>query len=34
MFKSARQVFDDGELDELGAKMQELKQAGEQVGAV
>jgi hemerythrin-like domain-containing protein len=34
MFKSARQVFDDGELEDLGAKMQELKQAGEQVGAV
>ena len=34
MFKSARQVFDEAELEELGAKMAELKSAGEQVGAV
>ena len=31
MFKQARQVFDDDELDELGRRMQELKQLGEQV---
>ena len=34
MFKSARQVFDEAELEELGARMQELKQAGQEVGAV
>jgi hypothetical protein len=34
MFKSARQVFDEAELEELGARMAELKSAGEQVGAV
>jgi Hemerythrin HHE cation binding domain len=31
MFKQARQVFDDDELDELGRRMQELKQLAEQV---
>jgi polyhydroxyalkanoate synthesis regulator phasin len=31
MFKQARQVFDDDELDELGRRMQELKQLGQQV---
>ena len=34
MFKTARQVFDEGELEELGAKMQQLKEAGQEVGAV
>ena len=31
MFKQARQVFDADELDELGRRMQELKQLGQQV---
>jgi hypothetical protein len=31
MFKQARQVFDDNELEDLGRRMQELKQLGEQV---
>ena len=31
MFKQARQVFDDDELEDLGRRMQELKQLGEQV---
>jgi len=31
MFKQARQVFDTDELEELGARMQELKQLGQQV---
>ena len=31
MFKQARQVFDADELEELGARMQELKQLGQQV---
>ena len=31
MFKQARQVFDDEELEDLGRRMQELKQLGEQV---
>ena len=31
MFKQARQVFDEGELEELGARMLELKLLGEQV---
>jgi hemerythrin-like domain-containing protein len=33
MFKQARQVFSSDELDQLGARMQELKQLGQQVGA-
>ncbi|HET7646060.1 MAG TPA: hemerythrin domain-containing protein [Candidatus Limnocylindria bacterium] len=33
MFKTARQVFSDEELEELGAKMAELKKLGQQVGA-
>jgi hypothetical protein len=33
MFKQARQVFDAQELDELGARMMELKQLGQQVSA-
>jgi hemerythrin superfamily protein len=31
MFKQARQVFDDGELEELGKRMEELKQLGKEV---
>ena len=31
MFKQARDVFDDDELEDLGRRMQELKQLGEQV---
>ena len=31
MFKQARQVFDTDELEELGARMMELKQLGQQV---
>jgi hypothetical protein len=31
MFKQARQVFDADELETLGARMQELKQLGQQV---
>ena len=31
MFKQARQVFDDDELEDLGRRMEELKQLGEQV---
>ena len=31
MFKQARQVFDADELETLGARMQELKQVGQQV---
>ena len=31
MFKLARDVFDDDELEKLGPRMQELKQLGEQV---
>ena len=34
MFKKARQVFDADELEALGARMLELKQLGQQVGAV
>jgi hypothetical protein len=33
MFKQARQVFDADELDQLGARMAELKQLGQQVEA-
>ena len=33
MFKQARQVFDTDELEELGARMMELKQLGQQVEA-
>ena len=33
MFKQARQVFDTDELEELGARMLELKQLGQQVEA-
>ena len=33
MFKQARQVFDAGELEELGGRMLELKQLGQQVEA-
>ncbi|HYI66119.1 MAG TPA: hemerythrin domain-containing protein [Candidatus Limnocylindrales bacterium] len=33
MFKQARQVFDTDELEQLGARMMELKQLGQQVGA-
>ncbi|HVM24959.1 MAG TPA: hemerythrin domain-containing protein [Candidatus Limnocylindrales bacterium] len=33
MFKQARQVFSDEELEELGARMMELKKLGQQVGA-
>src|SRR5688572_25585727 len=33
MFKQARQVFDTDELEELGARMMELKQLGQQVMA-
>ncbi len=33
MFKSARQVFETDELESLGARMLELKQLGQQVGA-
>ena len=33
MFKQARQVFDTAELEELGARMMELKQLGQQVEA-
>ena len=33
MFKQARQVFDAEELEELGARMMELKQLGQQVEA-
>jgi hemerythrin-like domain-containing protein len=33
MFKTARQVFSDEELDTLGARMMELKTLGQQVGA-
>ncbi len=32
MFKQARQVFDTDELEQLGARMLELKQLGQQVG--
>ena len=31
MFKQARQVFDDDELEDLGGRMEELRQLGEQV---
>ena len=31
MFKQARDVFDEDELEDLGRRMQELKQLGEQV---
>jgi hemerythrin-like domain-containing protein len=34
MFKQARQIFDAKELDDLGARMMELKQLGQQVGAM
>ena len=34
MFKTARQVFEEEELEELGARMMELKQLGEQVGPI
>ena len=33
MFKQARQVFDAGELEELGSRMMELKQLAQQVEA-
>ncbi len=33
MFKQARRVFSDEELDDLGARMMELKKLGQQVGA-
>ena len=33
MFKTARQVFSNEELEQLGAKMAELKKLGQQVGA-
>jgi len=33
MFKQARAVFDAGELEQLGARMMELKQLGQQVEA-
>ena len=33
MFKQARQVFEADELEELGARMMELKQLGQQVEA-
>ena len=33
MFKQARQVFSTDELESLGARMNELKQLGQQVGA-
>ena len=33
MFTQARQVFDTDELESLGARMLELKQLGQQVGA-
>ena len=33
MFKQARQVFDSDELEQLGARMMELKQLGKQVHA-
>jgi len=33
MFKQARRVFDTDELEELGARMMELKQLGQQVEA-
>ncbi|HEU5326044.1 MAG TPA: hemerythrin domain-containing protein [Candidatus Limnocylindria bacterium] len=33
MFKTARQVFSNEELEQLGAKMGELKKLGQQVGA-
>jgi hypothetical protein len=33
MFKQARQVFSAEELDELGARMMELKQASQELGA-
>ena len=33
MFKQARQVFDADELEQLGARMMELKQLGQQVEA-
>jgi hypothetical protein len=32
MFKQARSVFDTDELEQLGARMMELKQLGQQVG--
>ncbi len=34
MFKKARQIFDADELEALGDRMLELKQLGQQVGAV
>ena len=34
MFKQARQVFETDELEELGARMMELKQLGHQVEAI
>ena len=33
MFEQARRVFSDEELEELGARMMELKKLGQQVGA-
>jgi hypothetical protein len=33
MFKQARQVFETDELEQLGARMTELKQLGQQVGS-
>ena len=33
MFKTARQVFSNEELEQLGARMAELKKLGQQVGA-
>jgi hypothetical protein len=34
MFKQARQVFDTDELEQLGARMEELKKVGQEVGPV
>ncbi|HUF07242.1 MAG TPA: hypothetical protein VMP86_07635 [Candidatus Binatia bacterium] len=33
MFKQARQVFETDELEALGARMMELKKAGQEIGA-
>jgi hypothetical protein len=34
MFTEARRVFDDAALEELGARMAEIKKAGQEIGAV
>jgi Hemerythrin HHE cation binding domain len=34
MFKQARQVFDTDELEQLGARMEELKKVGQEIGPV